>query len=70
MLPGSLGALPKVGGDGKKTETPDKRRVHPKNTWTNVLLPEPSNVVRRKKQGIEEGGVQTGSREVTLKWHS
>lgn len=35
MLPGSLGALPKVVGDGKKTETPDRLRAHPENTWAD-----------------------------------
>ena len=39
MLPGPLGALPKVGGDGKKTETPDSLRAHPENTWADQKHP-------------------------------
>ena len=39
MVPGSLGALPKIGGDGKKTETPDSLRAHPENTWADQKHP-------------------------------
>lgn len=68
MLPGSLGALPKVGGDSRKTETPDKLRAHPKNTWTSFCF-------QNQQHGEEEevwhsGGRCPGSREVTMKWHS
>lgn len=51
MLLGSLGTLPKVTGDGKKTETPDKLRAPPKNIWAELLLPETCNMARKRKCG-------------------
>lgn len=56
MLPGCPGALSKVWCDGKKTETPDRLRARSKNIWADLLLPETSNMVRRKKCSTVEGG--------------